>query len=192
MSQDVDEYVKRAKQWQKEIKSLRAIILDANLEEHLKWGKPCYTHEGSNIVIVQPFKACLGLMFFKGALLRDAHGLLVDNGPNSHAARRLEFGSVQEISLAKPIIKAYIKEATDIEASGRKLESRKGAEPLPDELVKLFRIRPELKKAFHALTPGRQRGYILHFSSAKQSATRLARIEKCTPRILAGKGMRDP
>jgi uncharacterized protein YdeI (YjbR/CyaY-like superfamily) len=191
VNKDVDAFVKRAKQWRHEIESLRAVMLGTKMEEQLKWGKPCYTHGGHNIAIIQPFKSCLGLMFFKGTLLSDPHGLLVDNGPNSQSARRLEFRSLQEISKAKSIIKAYVKEASGIEASGLKVEAKTNPEALPDELTKIFRAKPALKKAFHALTPGRQRGYILYFSSAKQSATRISRIEKCIPKILAGKGMND-
>lgn len=191
MNQEVDEYVKCAKQWQGEIESLRAILLGAKVEEHFKWKKPCYTFLESNIAIIQPFKTCLGLMFFKGALLEDPYGLLRDNGPHSQAARRLEFQSVAEITKAKSIIKAYIKEAMEIETSGRKVEFKVSPEPLPAELVDIFRKKPAVKKAFYALTPGRQRGYILHFTDAKQAATRTARIEKCLPRILDGKGLND-
>lgn len=191
MNPDVDKYVKKAKEWREEIESLRAILLSTKLEEEIKWSKPCYTFEGSNIAIIQPFKACLGLMFFKGTLLKDPGGLLIDNGPNSQASRRFEFTSTQEISKSKAAIKAYIKEAIDIEKSGQKVELKKSPETIPDELQEMFKLKPKLKKAFESLTPGRQRGYILHFSGAKQSATRLSRIEKCMPRILEGKGMHD-
>jgi uncharacterized protein YdeI (YjbR/CyaY-like superfamily) len=191
MHPEVDRYIKKTKQWQEEIESLRAVILHTRLEEDFKWGKPCYTYESGNIAIIQPFKKCLGLMFFKGALLKDQKGILIDNGPNSQSARRLEFTSLQEIAKLKSTIKAYIKEAIEVEKSGQKVELRKNPEPVPDELKEFFRKKPSLKKAFEALTPGRQRAYILHFSSARQAATRVSRIEKCIARILEGKGMND-
>jgi uncharacterized protein YdeI (YjbR/CyaY-like superfamily) len=191
MHPEVDTYIKKARQWRDEIESLRAIILGASLEEDFKWSKPCYTYEEANIAIIQPFKTCLGLMFFKGALLKDPKGILIDNGPNSQSARRLEFTSLKEIAQFKSTIKAYIKEAIEIEKSGQKVELRKNPEPLPDELKEMFKKKPSLKKAFEALTPGRQRAYILHFSSARQSTTRISRIEKCMARILEGKGMND-
>jgi uncharacterized protein YdeI (YjbR/CyaY-like superfamily) len=191
MHPDVNKFIKKAGPWQDEIEVLRDILLQTRLVEDFKWSKPCYIHEGSNIVIIQPFKSCLGLMFFKGALLKDPKGILKDNGPNSQSARRLEFTSLQEIVKARSTIKAYIKEAIEIETSGRKVVLKKKPEPLPEELKEIFKKKPSLKKAFEALTPGRQRAYILHFSSAKQSATRVSRIEKCMPRILEGKGMND-
>jgi uncharacterized protein YdeI (YjbR/CyaY-like superfamily) len=191
VSADVDQFVKRSKQWRDEIEDLRAVLLGAKLEEALKWGKPCYHFDGANIAIIQPFKACLALMFFKGALLKDARGLLVDNGPNSQSARRLEFRSTQEIAALKATIKAYVKEAAALEASGQKVKLEKRPEPVPAELAAVFRKKPKVKKAFEALTPGRQRGYILHFASAKQAATRAARIEKCIPGILAGRGLNE-
>lgn len=191
MDPRVDRYVKSVKPWQAEIEALRDVILQTKLQESLKWGKPCYAFDGGNIVIIQPFKACVGLMFFKGALLKDPKGLLVDNGPNSQGARRLEFTSVRDVAKAKAAIKAYIKEAVALEASGKKVTFRKKPEPVPNELKAMFKREPRLKKAFESLTPGRQRAYILHFSGAKQSATRTARIEKWAPRILAGKGMHD-
>lgn len=191
MHPEVDRYIKKSKQWQEEIEGLRAVILQTGLEEDFKWGKPCYTYDAGNLAIIQPFKKCLGLMFFKGALLKDQKGILIDNGPHSQAARRLEFTSLQEIAKLKSTIKAYIKEAIEVEKSGQKVELRKNPEPVPDELKEFFKKKPSLKKAFEALTPGRQRAYILHFSSARQSATRISRIEKYIPRILEGKGMND-
>ena len=191
MNLKVDGYLKRNKSWQEETAKLREIILETKLEEDLKWGKPCYSFGGNNIAIIQPFKACLGMMFFKGALIKDLKAVLVDNGPNSQAARRLEFGSVQEIIKMKSTIKAYIKEAIAIEKSGLKVEFKRNPEPAPEELLKMFTKKTALKKAFKSLTPGRQRAYILHFTNAKQSDTRQSRIEKCMPRILAGKGLND-
>lgn len=188
---DVKQYLKNATQWHEEITELRALLIETDLDEDFKWSKPCYTFEGSNIAIIQPFKSALALMFFKGTLLKDPKGVLKDNGPNSRSARRLEFTSLQDIAKAKATIRAYIKEAIDIEKSGQKVEPSQSAEALPDELQKLFKAKPTFKKAFEGLTPGRQRAYLLHFSSAKQSATRLARIEKCMPRIMKGLGLSD-
>lgn len=191
MSPDVDKFLKNSKQWQKEMAKLRAIILKTKLEENLKWSLPCYSHNGSNVAIIQPFKSCLAMMFFKGALLKDPKGLLVSNGPNSQAGRRFEFTSVNDIEKLASVIRAYFEEAIAIEDSGQKVKFKKRPHPIPDELEKMFAEKPKFKKAFHSLTPGRQRAYILHFSSAKQSATRLSRIEKCIPRILGGKGLSD-
>lgn len=192
MNSNVSKFVEKSTQWQKEIVKLRSLLLKAKLEENFKWGLPCYSYEGNNIVIIQPFKACLGLMFFKGALLKDKKKLLVNNGPNSQAARRFEFRSVKEITRLTIPIKAYIKEAVDIEKSGQKVQFKKKPQAVPAELKKVFIKMPKLKQSFSALTPGRQRAYLLHFSSAKQSVTRRSRIEKCIPRILSGKGIIDP
>lgn len=191
MNPKVDAFVKTALAWREEIVALRAILLETGLEEELKWGKPCYVHEGSNVAIVQPFKGCLGLMFFKGALLADAKGLLVDNGPNSRSAKRLEFRSVEEVDKRKSAVKAFVKAAIAAEAAGLEVEKVARPEPVPEELEAVFRAKPAARKAFAALTPGRRRAYILHFSSAKLPATRRARIEKCLPRILEGKGLTD-
>ncbi len=191
MKSKVDSFVKASKTWKKEIETLRAILQETKLEEDFKWSKPCYSFDGNNIAIIQPLKDFLGMMFFKGALMADPESVLVDNGPNSQAARRLEFRSVQEITKMKSTIKAYIKAAIEIEKSGLKVEFKKKPEAIPEELSETFTKRPPLKKAFDALTPGRRRAYILHFNGAKQSKTRLSRIEKCIPRILAGRGMMD-
>ncbi len=191
MNPEVDKFLKQTKKWQKEIAKLRAIVLKTKLEENLKWNLPCYSHNGSNVAIIQTFKAYLGMMFFRGSLLKDPKGVLISNGPNSQAARRFEFRSIQDIVKMAPTIKAYIREAMDIEESGQKVEFKKKPEPLPAELKKAFAKNLKLKEAFNALTPGRQRAYILYFSSAKQSSTRLSRIEKCTPSILGGKGLND-
>jgi uncharacterized protein YdeI (YjbR/CyaY-like superfamily) len=191
MNKDVDKFFQKSRQWQPEMVKLRTVLLKAGLEESLKWGKPCYSRDGANVAIIQPFKACLGLMFFKGTLLKDAKKLLVDNGPNSQAAKRLEFTSVQEVAKLAPAVRSYVREASALEAAGTKVSFRKKPEPIPAELKAMFTRHPKLKIAFAALTPGRQRAYILHFSGAKQAATRQSRIEKCMPRILAGKGMTD-
>ncbi|MEZ4741947.1 MAG: YdeI/OmpD-associated family protein [Bdellovibrionota bacterium] len=188
---NVDEFLKKSESWQNEIVALRTLLLKTKLDEHLKWGKPCYCFNDHNIAIIQPFKACLGLMFFKGALLKDSKKLLVDNGPNSQAARRLEFRSVKDITKYSTTIKAYIKEAIAIEESGQKVVFKRQAESWPEELISIFAKKPKLKKAFESLTPGRQRVYILYFSGAKQSTTRSSRIERYVPLILEGKGMND-
>ncbi|WP_413289233.1 YdeI/OmpD-associated family protein [Bdellovibrio sp. HCB337] len=191
MNSDVNKFLKNSKQWQEEMEELRAILLKTKLEENFKWRLPCYSHNDNNIVIIQPFKACLGLMFFKGALLKDPKGVFVNNGPNSQASKRLEFRSVKDVAALKTTITSYIKEAIAVEESGQKVEFKKTPIAVPEELKKMFTKKSGLKKAFEALTPGRQRAYILHFSSAKQSETRLSRIEKCVPSILKGKGLND-
>lgn len=191
MNTKVDQFLKKSKLWQSEMEALRAILLQTKLEEDFKWSLPCYTVEGSNVVIIQPFKACLALMFFKGALIKDSKKLLASAGPNSQATRRFEFGSVQEIKKLSSTIKAYIKEAIAIEDSGQKVEFKKKPQSVPAELKKIFSKNAKFKKAFDSLTPGRQRAYLMHFSGAKQTATRQSRIEKCRPRILAGKGLND-
>ena len=170
---------------------LRSIALDCGLDEELKWGQPCYTLGGSNVAIVQGFKESCALMFFKGALLQDPEGLLERPGASSRAARRMTFSSEAEVVEAEGRLRAFIAEAIEVERAGRKVGPRKGTEPLPAELEEMFGEVPGLEEAFAALTPGRQRGYLLHFSGAKRSATRRSRIEKHVPRILAGRGLRD-
>jgi uncharacterized protein YdeI (YjbR/CyaY-like superfamily) len=189
MNAKVDKFLKNSKQWREEMAKLRGILLKTKLEEDFKWRLPCYSFNGANVIILQPFKACLGAMFFKGSLLKDPKGILVSNGPNSQAARRFEFRSTQEVTKLASVIKAYVQEAIALEESGQKVEFKRKPEPVPEELNKMFARQPALKKAFGSLTPGRQRAYILHFSSAKQSATRQSRIEKCVPGILKGKGL---
>ena len=191
MNEKVDNFIKKSKQWNDEMKALRAILLKSKLEEDIKWGQPCYTHEGANIVIIHPFKSYLGLMFFKGSLLKDPKKALVDNGPNSQAARRFEFQSLADVKKQATTIKAYLKEAIALEKSGAKVEFKAKPQAMPDELTKAFAKSAKLKKAFDSLTPGRQRAYLMHFSSAKQAATREARIAKCSPDILAGKGLNE-
>ena len=180
----------RAKAWRGEMQRLRAILLDCGLDEEIKWGKPCFLFEGRNVAILQPFKAHCALMFFKGALLKDPHGLLRDQGQNTQSAKRLEFTGEAEIKPA--VVKSYVKQAVAVEKAGLKVDFKAKRElALPEELTRILQKDRRLAKAFHALTPGRQRGYVLHFSGAKQSQTRTARIEKCISRILAGKGMND-
>ncbi len=186
----VDAFVSRAKRWPGEIRKVRSILLDCGLDEDLKWGKPCFMFEGSNVAIIQPFKEHCALMFFKGVLLEDTHGLLRSQGVNSQAARRLEFTS--EAQIKKTVVKSYVKQAIAVERAGLEVDFKAKRElELPEELTRILKKDRKLAKAFHALTPGRQRGYVLHFTGAKQSATRTSRIEKCIPRILAGKGRND-
>ena len=181
----VDAFVGRAKAWQGEMKKLRSLLLECGLEEDLKWGKPCFTFEGSNIAIIQPFKAHCSLMFFKGALFENKLGLLRSQGENTQSALRLEFTS-------EAVLKTYVKEAIAVEKAGLKVDFKaKRALELPAELTAMLKKDGKLAKAFKALTPGRQRAYVMHFAGAKQSPTRTARIEKCAPAILAGKGLND-
>jgi uncharacterized protein YdeI (YjbR/CyaY-like superfamily) len=185
----VGEYLRTAKKWQEEMKKLRRILLDCGLTEELKWGKPCYTFQQSNIVIIQGFKEFCALLFCKGALLNDPNGILKRFG--WQAARRLPFTNVREIVEMEPILKAYIQEAMEAERAGLEVDFRKNPEPVPKEFQNKLGEVPALKAAFDALTPGRQRGYILYFSGAKQSKTRESRIEKCMRQILKGKGLND-
>ncbi len=186
----VDAFVSRAKLWQGEISKLRKILLDCGLDEDLKWGKPCFAFEGSNVAIIQPFKEHCSLLFFKGVLLEDTHGKLRSQGDNTQSALRLEF--TRESEVKKTVVKSYVEQAIAVEKAGLEVDFKAKRElELPDELARMLRTDPKLAEAFHGLTPGRQRGYVLHFTGAKQSKTRTARIEKCIPKILAGKGMND-
>ncbi|MEZ0298543.1 MAG: YdeI family protein [Candidatus Methylacidiphilales bacterium] len=188
---DVDVFISKARQWQEEFKKLRAIILDSSLTEELKWGKPCYTFKESNIVIVQGFKESCALLFCKGALLQDPESILQKPGENTQAARRILFTSAGEIAGMESTLKAYINEAIEVEKSGLEVEYKKNPEPFPEEFQAKLNEAPALKSAFAALTPGRQRAYILHFSAPRQSKTRASRIEKCMQQILNGKGLND-
>ncbi len=189
MNPKVDGYLRKAKKWQKEMEQLRRISLACGLTEELKWGKPCYTFQNSNIVILQGFKEFCALLFCKGALLKDPNGILKKFG--WQAARRVPFTNVREIVEMQLILKAYIREAIEAEKAGLKVTFKKNPEPIPEELQNKLDEMPALKAAFEALTPGRQRGYILYFSGAKQSKTRESRVEKCMPQILKGKGLND-
>jgi uncharacterized protein YdeI (YjbR/CyaY-like superfamily) len=191
MNPKVDGYLRKAKKWQEEVEKLRRIILGCQLTEELKWGKPCYTFQKSNIVIIQGFKEFCALLFCKGALLNDANGILKKPGKNTQAARRIPFTNVREIVEMEPILKAYIHEAIEAEKAGLKVNFKKNPEPIPEELQNKLDEIPALKTAFDALTPGRQRAYILYFSAPKQSKTRESRIEKCMQQILNGKGLND-
>jgi uncharacterized protein YdeI (YjbR/CyaY-like superfamily) len=189
MNPKVDGYLRKAKKWQEELEKLRMIILDCQLTEELKWGKPCYTFQKSNIVIIQGFKEFCALLFCKGALLNDPNGILKKFG--WQAARRIPFTNVREIVEMEPILKAYIHEAIEAEKAGLEVNFKKNPEPIPEEFQNKLDEIPALKAAFDALTPGRQRGYILYFSGAKQSKTRKSRVEKCMQQILNGKGLND-
>src|SRR3982074_3427655 len=192
MNPKVDFYFNKAKKWQEEIKKLRKIILDCGLIEELKWGVPCYTFQKSNIVLIHVFKEYCALLFFKGALLNDADGILIQQTKNVQAARQIRFTSVREIVKMKPILKAYIYEAIEVERAGLKVPLKKTKEfSMPEEFQNKLNKNPALKKAFNVLTPGRQRGYLLYFSAPKQSKTRESRVEKCTQQILNGKGLND-
>jgi uncharacterized protein YdeI (YjbR/CyaY-like superfamily) len=193
MNPKVDLYIRKAKKWREELEKLRMIMLDCRLIEELKWGKPCYTFQKSNIVIILPLKEHCALLFCKGALLNDANGILIKPGENTQAARQIRFTNVREIVEMETILKAYIDEAMEVEKAGLEVNYKKITELiLPEELQTKLEETPALKTAFAALTPGRQRGYILYFSAAKQSKTRELRIEKCRQRILNGKGLNDP
>jgi uncharacterized protein YdeI (YjbR/CyaY-like superfamily) len=188
----VDFFFSKEKKWQKEFEELRTIILDCGLTEELKWGQACYIFEKTNIVLMHGFKEYCALLFFKGALLHDAHGILIRQSENVQTARQVRFTNVREIVTLGKILKAYIYEAIEVEKAGLKVELKKTTEfAMPEEFQKKLDKIPALKKAFNALTPGRQRGYLLHFAAPKQSKTREARVEKCIPQILSGKGLND-
>jgi len=188
----IDVFLSKAKKWQEESEKLRRIILDCQLTEELKWGKPSYSFQKSNIVLIQGFKEYCALMFFKGALLKDPSGILNEIGENTQAARQIRFTNVREIVEMEPILKAYIYEAIEVEKAGLKVRHKKTSEYIiPEEFQNKLDEIPALKTAFDALTPGRQRAYILYFSAAKQSKTRESRVEKCMHPILNGKGLND-
>jgi uncharacterized protein YdeI (YjbR/CyaY-like superfamily) len=189
MNPKVDEYLRRAKKWQEEMEKLRRIGLDCGLTEELKWGKPCYTFQKSNIVIIQGFKEFCALLFCKGALLNDPKGILKKFG--WRAARRIPFTNVREIVEMEPALKAYIYEAIEAEKAGLEVNFKRNPEPIPEEFQNKLDEIPALKVAFEALTPGRQRAYVLYFSGAKQSKTRESRVEKYMQRILNRKGLDD-
>ena len=188
----VDWFFDKPGKWQEAYEKLRTIVLDCGLTEELKWGCPCYTSEKRNIVLIHGFKEYCALLFFKGALLKDPKGILIQQTENVQAARQVRFTTVNEIVKLKATLKAYIKEAIQVEKAGVKLNLKKTSEfKMPEEFKNKLSETPGLKKAFGALTPGRQRGYLLYFSAPKQSTTREARIEKSVPQILRGKGLDD-
>ncbi len=192
MNPKVDEFLSKAKKWQEEYSALRNIVLDCELTEEFKWMHPCYTLEKKNIVLIHGFKDYCALLFHKGALLKDAHGILIQQTENVQAARQIRFTNVQEIVGMATIIKNYILEAIEVEKAGLEVPMKEHKEYIiPEELHNKFNEMPALKTAFEGLTPGRQRAYILHFSQPKQSKTRVSRIEKYTQHILDGKGLND-
>lgn len=192
MNPKVDEFLSKAKKWKEEYETLRKIVLDCELTEDYKWMNPCYTFEKKNIVLIHGFKEYCALLFPKGSLLQDSHGILIQQTENVQGARQIRFTNVQEIAEKEAVLKAYIYEAIEVEKAGLKVKAKKPEELIiPEELQHKFDEIPALKTAFTTLTPGRQRAYILHFSAAKQSKTRESRVEKCIPNILNGKGLND-
>lgn len=192
MNPSVDFFFNKSKQWQPETEQLRQIVLDCGLTEELKWGCPCYTHQKTNIVLIHEFKEYCALLFFKGALLNNDHGLLIQQTENVQSARQIRFTKLQQIIDQVPIIKACIFEAMEVEKAGLKVAFKKSTEIVyPAEFEALIAEHPEIKTAFTALTPGRQKAYNLYFSAPKQAKTREARIEKCIPLIMEGKGLDD-
>ena len=188
----VDGYLRKNKRWLPELEALRSIILESPLTEDVKWRVPCYTSQAHNVVFLGAFKEYCSLSFIKGVLLKDPRGILQKPGENTQSSRLVRFTSVQEIEKLKSVLTAYILEAIEIENAGLKVTLKKITDrKVPDELETKFTELPSLKTAFHALTPGRQRAYFLHFSTAKQSTTRTSRVEKCVRRILDGKGLDD-
>ena len=188
----VDVFLSKAKQWQEEFKKLRMIILDCGLTEELKWMHPCYTFQESNIVLIHGFKEYCAVLFMKGALLKDAKGILIQQTENVQSARQIRFTNVQQIVKMETVLKAYIKEAIEVEKAGLKVTLKKTSEyPIPKEFQNELDRNPALREAFYALTPGRQRAYIYYFSQPKLSKTREARVEKCIDLILDGMGLDD-
>jgi uncharacterized protein YdeI (YjbR/CyaY-like superfamily) len=192
MNPKVDAYLSKSLKWQQELMKLRMIILDCQLTEELKWGVPCYTFQKSNIVLIHEFKEYCAILFVKGALLHDTNGILIQQTENVQAGRQIRFTNVREIVRIETILKAYIYEAIEVEKAGLKVNFKKTTEfIIPEEFQKKLDEIPALKKAFDALTPGRQRAYIFYFSAPKQSKTRETRVEKCMPQILNRKGLND-
>ena len=192
MNPGVDFFFDKPKTWQKEFQKLRNIIIDCGLDEELKWGQPCYLHHGRNIVLIHGFKEYCAMLFFKGALLNDPEGILVQQTENVQSARQIRFTSLKEIAKMEKMIKAYVYEAIEVEKAGLKVKFKK---PKDFAMAEEFKVKLDknkaLKKAFEELTPGRQRGYLLYFASAKQAKTRESRVEKYIPQILKGKGLED-
>ena len=188
----VDFFFNKAKKWQEEYKKLRTIILDCGLTEEFKWMHPCYTFQESNVVLIHGFKEYCAILFIKGALLKDAKDVLIQQTENVQAGRQIRFTNVREIVKMEPVLKAYIHEAIEVEKAGLKVKLKKTADhKVPKELKNQLDQNLALKEAFYALTPGRQRGYLYYFSQPKLSKTRESRIEKCTDRILDGMGLND-
>lgn len=192
MNPKVDWFFDKKTPWQQEYAVLRDIPLECGLTEELRWGCPCYTVDKKNVVLIHGFKDYCALLFFKGALLKDPKGILVQQTKNVQSSRQVRFTGVQEIARLRRVLKAYVTEAIAVEQAGLTVPKKATADfDVPDEFAEKLKTMPALKKAFRALTPGRQRAYLLHFASAKQSATRQARVERHVPRIMAGKGLDD-
>ena len=188
----IEAFLREEAKWREPLERLRAIALDCDLTEEVKWGKLCYSHAGGNIVILQGFKDYCALLFFKGALLKDPRGILIQQTVNVQSGRQLRFTRAREVVELAPVIKAYIEEAVAVEKAGLKVKVKQTSDfPVPEELRQALAADPALKTAFEALTPGRQRAYLFHFAAAKQSKTRAARVAKCRPQILRGKGLND-
>ncbi len=181
----------KVRPWTKVLQSLRQVLLASGLTEEIKWSVPCYTHNGRNIVTVSALKECAALSFFRGAELADTEGVLEKPGENSRFARYLKFTSTKRVRSLRKVIARYVQEAIELEVTGKKAFVDDAMPKQPDELTEMFKSNPKFRGAFNALTPGRQRGYLLHFSSAKQSKTKTARIEKCVPKIFDGKGWNE-
>jgi uncharacterized protein YdeI (YjbR/CyaY-like superfamily) len=193
MDPGVEVYLREDEPWSEELRRLRSILLDCGLSERFKWRKPAYGWAEGNVAVLMRYKEFAALNFLKGVLLADPDGALVAPGENSQAARQLRFTSVAEIDVREALLRAFVGQAIELEKAGRKVDFKAKRElTLPDELLARFTEKPQLKTAFEALTPGRQRAYVLYISTAKQPATRSARVARCEPRILAGKGMNDP
>jgi len=192
MNPKVDFFFDKDSKWQKEFQKLRTLVLDCGLMEELKWGQPCYTFQKSNIVLIHGFKDYCALLFFKGVLLNDPDGILIQQTENVQSARQVRFTNVREIAKLEKTLKAYIYEAIEVEKTGLAIKLKKTSDfKIPEEFQNKLKKMPALKKAFDALTPGRQRSYIFHFSQPKLSKTRLSRVEKSIPQILNGKGLTD-
>lgn len=192
MNPKVDAFLLNTKKWREELTVLRSIVMDSGLGEELKWGAPCYVHEKANVIIIHGFKDYFALMFFKGALMKDPQNLLRKPGENTQSGRQIRMTSMDEMLGQEEVLRAYIQHAIEVEKAGEKVITKKTEEyPVPSELEESFAENSDLQHAFYGLTPGRQRAYLLHFAEAKQSATRKARIEKYTQRILNGKGILD-
>ncbi len=192
MNPKVNFFFEKESKWQDSYKLLRSIILDCGLSEALKWGVPCYTYKGSNVVLMHGFKNYCALLFNKGALLKDPYKLLIQQTKNTQSARHLRFTTIDEIHQQKSKIREYVFEAVEVEKAGLKIAFKKTEDfEMVEEFQSALAEDPSLKRAFENLTPGRQRGYLLHFSSAKQSKTKRSRIDKCIPQILKGKGLND-
>lgn len=192
MNSMVDEYIRKEKKWREEFEKLRRILLDCPLAEDFKWGKPCYSFEGKNVVLIHGFKEYCAILFIKGALLKDPHGVLIRQTENVQAGRQIRFTNVQEIAGMETILRDYIHEAIDVEKAGLEINYKKNTDfRIPEEFQRKMDEIPALKIAFEAFTPGRQRAYLLYFSEPKQPKTREARVEKYTQQILSGKGLDD-